>query len=34
MTLVFAALASVKSHIPKSSAVGGVGAVAAEPARR
>ena len=34
MTLVFAALASVRNHIPKSSAARSVGTVAAEPARR
>jgi AAHS family 4-hydroxybenzoate transporter-like MFS transporter len=34
MTLVFVALAAVKNHIPKSSALRGVGTAAAEPARR
>ena len=34
MTLVFASLASVKNHIPKSSAARSAGTVAVEPARR
>lgn len=34
MTLVFASLASVRNHIPKSSAARSAGTVAAEPARR